>query len=99
MEHYLEESTTYRSQLAEPDVTLELLRQVLFAFLGANESQSDEDLDRKLKAANPIGERLPQLTQEEAQAWHAAGMPSPLPGWLKDYRERRRCGSQANSGS
>jgi len=98
MEHYLAQMHAYRSTLPEPDVTLEKLRQVLFAFFGVKEpSQADRDINHQVRqfGKSHHGEKSSlasgmRLTKEEADAWDAAGMPSPFDGWLKGYRDERR---------
>ena len=107
MEHYLAQMNQYRSTWPEPDVTLELLRKVLYSFFGVKDRPpSDADVEQKVKGFSQslqsdgkpsnLGTGM-QLTKEETDAYLAAGMPSPFEGWLKGFRnERRRCGSKTD---
>jgi len=46
---------------------------------------SDSKLEQQIRAVNPGGS-FPTLTKDEAEAYMAAGMPSPFDGWLRSYR-------------
>jgi len=107
MEHCLCQSIAYRNIWPEPDVSLELLRKVLFSFFGVEESSADEAAqnEKMRRIGNPQDGAAASmstgatLTGEEAEAYVAAGMPSPFTGWLKGFRnERRRRESPPDSG-
>ena len=92
LEHYFAQGMTYRNAVPEPDVSLALI----CAFLGIKEpaGSTADRLDAELAKV-----KAPKVTQEESDAWLAAGMPSPMSAWLKAYRdERRRTGRQAEGG-
>ncbi|HUV64905.1 MAG TPA: hypothetical protein VMW24_13485 [Sedimentisphaerales bacterium] len=105
MEHYLAQSDAYRSTWPEPDVTLELLRKAVFAFFGVKESHPELLDEQMRRVANPQDGQAASMTSgvkmtlEEADAYIAAGMPSPFTGWLEGHRnERRRRESTSSSG-
>ena len=102
MDHYLEQSSTYRSTWPEPDVTLEMLRKVLYAFFEVKEQPKELPREDELgKAVRNFALPIPgddhsasmstgmQLTKEETDAWIAAGMPSPFEGWVVRFRHER----------
>jgi len=96
MEHYLAESVAYRSTWPEPDVTLEKLRQAVFSFFGVKEAPVTPLESQMSKLANPQDGSAASMTagvvvtKEEAEAYIAAGMPSPFTGWLEGFRNERR---------
>jgi len=96
MEHYLAESVAYRSTLPEPDVTLEKLRKAFCSFFGIKEAPVTPLDTQMCKLANPKDGSAASMTagvvmtKEEADAYVAAGMPSPFTGWLEGFRNERR---------
>ena len=88
MEHYLHQLNRYRANIRRQDTSLELIRKALFSFFGIKDptALTDNKLEQQIKAVNPMGESFPKLTKEEADAWMAAGMPSPFDGWIRSYR-------------
>ena len=85
MEHYLAQAAARRQHVPEPDVTLTLLRQAFYSFLGIKEGEDEKKLDEQLKTVG-----APQVTKEESDAWLKAGMPGPLSQWVARYRNDHR---------
>lgn len=55
MDHYLAQSSAYRSTWPEPDVTLELLRKALYIFFGVKEERrtTEPEKSTEKKAGKP----------------------------------------------
>ena len=94
MEHYLEQTAAYRNTWPEPDVSLELLRRAVFAFFGVKEPPPlGEQMSRVADPQDGQGASMKSgvtLTKEEADAYVAAGLPSPFAGWLEGFRNECR---------
>jgi len=74
-----------RSELPAAEVTLHAILNALYNFMG---------VDTKAKPSDDIG-NMPisagPMTEEEIVAFEKAGWPSPMQGWLMQYRKDKRC--------
>jgi len=85
--HYLNAVGERREKVQSEDVTLEYIRQALFAWFGIKEPASaDSATPEQMEKIN-----MPKatLTEQEKNEWIAAGYPN-LSQWLPRYRRQKR---------
>lgn len=71
--HYFEEMQLYQEKILAPEVNLELIKMLLFEWMGVKSTDETEAAKKR-----PITTHFPtvQVTQEQMDRWVKAGYPS-----------------------